>query len=84
MATLFSACYSYSKTHETIYNMMAIDYISSEQKGSAQMEIVRRLHDDIVKYVILTSGYSNFFTTETCRVQTRLSSSSQPIKSDIT
>lgn len=41
--------------------------------------------DEIVKFIILTAGYSNFFAAEPCRfsrVQTRLSTSSESIKSD--
>ncbi len=48
-----------------------------------------RLYEDysneIVKFIILTAGYSNFFAAEPCRfsrVQTRLSTSSESIKSD--
>lgn len=41
--------------------------------------------DEIVKFIILTAGYSNFFAAEPCRfsrVQTRLSTFSESIKSD--
>lgn len=41
--------------------------------------------DEIVKFIILTAGYSNFFAAEPCRfsrVQTHLSTSSESIKSD--
>ncbi len=48
-----------------------------------------RLYEDysneIVKFIILTAGYSNFSAAEPCRfsrVQTRLSTSSESIKSD--
>lgn len=41
--------------------------------------------DEIVKFIILTAGYSKFFAAEPCRisrVQTPLSTSSESIKSD--
>lgn len=82
--TLWTALELFKKAWSNFQHLIAL--VASRRAGLKGRLCEDYIHD-IVKYISLTARYSNFFTTEPCRffrVQTRLSTSSQPIKSDTT